>query len=112
MPLCPVSDASSHKSRRTAASSSRRRREGAARRRRFRSSHRRNGKRSSSPSSAGMSLCVCPAARLRSEHIERFEQKNMPHVTNLNHAVLYVSDVARSLDFYLAAFGFEGRPHG
>ena len=31
----------------------------------------------------------------------------MPHVTNLNHAVLYVSDVARSLDFYLAAFGFE-----
>ena len=26
----------------------------------------------------------------------------MPHVTNLNHAVLYVSDVARSLDFYLA----------
>ena len=30
----------------------------------------------------------------------------MPHVTNLNHAVLYVSDVARSLDFYLA-FGFE-----
>jgi catechol-2,3-dioxygenase len=28
-------------------------------------------------------------------------------VTNLNHAVLYVSDVARSQNFYQEAFGFE-----
>ena len=33
----------------------------------------------------------------------------MPHgnITNLNHAVLYVSDVTRSLAFYQEAFGFE-----
>ena len=31
----------------------------------------------------------------------------MPRITNLNHAVLYVSDVARSRDFYQKAFGFE-----
>lgn len=31
----------------------------------------------------------------------------MPNVTNLNHAVLYVSDVGRSLAFYQKAFGFE-----
>jgi catechol-2,3-dioxygenase len=31
----------------------------------------------------------------------------MPSITNLNHAVLYVSDVARSRDFYQKAFGFE-----
>jgi catechol-2,3-dioxygenase len=31
----------------------------------------------------------------------------MPRVQNLNHAVLYVSDVARSQDFYQRAFGFE-----
>lgn len=31
----------------------------------------------------------------------------MPNVTNLNHAVLYVSDVNRSLAFYQEAFGFE-----
>jgi catechol-2,3-dioxygenase len=29
------------------------------------------------------------------------------HVTRLNHAVLYVSDVPRSLAFYQKAFGFE-----
>jgi catechol-2,3-dioxygenase len=31
----------------------------------------------------------------------------MPAVTNLNHAVLYVSDIERSLSFYQQAFGFE-----
>ena len=31
----------------------------------------------------------------------------MAKVTNLNHAVLYVSDVGRSLEFYQQAFGFE-----
>jgi catechol-2,3-dioxygenase len=31
----------------------------------------------------------------------------MAQVTRLNHAVLYVSDVARSLDFYQKAFGFK-----
>jgi catechol-2,3-dioxygenase len=31
----------------------------------------------------------------------------MALVTRLNHAVLYVSDVARSLDFYERAFGFK-----
>ena len=31
----------------------------------------------------------------------------MPNVARLNHAVLYVSDVQRSLDFYQKAFGFE-----
>jgi catechol-2,3-dioxygenase len=31
----------------------------------------------------------------------------MAQVTRLNHAVLYVSDVARSLDFYEKAFGFK-----
>jgi catechol-2,3-dioxygenase len=31
----------------------------------------------------------------------------MAQVTRLNHAVLYVSDVKRSLDFYQKAFGFE-----
>jgi catechol-2,3-dioxygenase len=31
----------------------------------------------------------------------------MTNVTNLNHAVLYVSDVNRSLGFYKEAFGFE-----
>ena len=31
----------------------------------------------------------------------------MTNVTNLNHAVLYVSDVNRSLAFYREAFGFE-----
>ena len=31
----------------------------------------------------------------------------MAGVTRLNHAVLYVSDVARSLDFYQKAFGFK-----
>lgn len=31
----------------------------------------------------------------------------MTNVTNLNHAVLYVSDVARSQAFYTKAFGFE-----
>jgi catechol-2,3-dioxygenase len=31
----------------------------------------------------------------------------MAQVTRLNHAVLYVSDVARSLDFYQKAFGFQ-----
>lgn len=31
----------------------------------------------------------------------------MANVTNLNHAVLYVSDVARSQAFYQQAFGFE-----
>jgi catechol-2,3-dioxygenase len=31
----------------------------------------------------------------------------MPNVANLNHAVLYVSDVERSLEFYRRAFGFE-----
>ena len=31
----------------------------------------------------------------------------MPTVRNLNHAVLYVSDVGRSVDFYQKAFGFE-----
>ena len=31
----------------------------------------------------------------------------MTTVTRLNHAVLYVSDVARSLDFYEKAFGFK-----
>jgi catechol-2,3-dioxygenase len=31
----------------------------------------------------------------------------MAQVTRLNHAVLYVSDVNRSLDFYQKAFGFE-----
>jgi catechol-2,3-dioxygenase len=31
----------------------------------------------------------------------------MPNVTRLNHAVLYVSDVERSADFYKRAFGFE-----
>ena len=31
----------------------------------------------------------------------------MPNVANLNHAVLYVSDLAHSLDFYRKAFGFE-----
>lgn len=30
----------------------------------------------------------------------------MPPVTRLNHAVLYVSDVQRSADFYKRAFGF------
>ena len=30
----------------------------------------------------------------------------MAEVTRLNHAVLYVSDVARSLEFYQKAFGF------
>lgn len=31
----------------------------------------------------------------------------MANVTRLNHAVLYVSDVQRSLDFYTKAFGFQ-----
>jgi catechol-2,3-dioxygenase len=31
----------------------------------------------------------------------------MAEVTRLNHAVLYVSDVKRSLDFYQKAFGFK-----
>jgi catechol-2,3-dioxygenase len=31
----------------------------------------------------------------------------MAQVTRLNHAVLYVSDVARSLSFYEKAFGFQ-----
>jgi catechol-2,3-dioxygenase len=31
----------------------------------------------------------------------------MAQVTRLNHAVLYVSDVERSLEFYQRAFGFE-----
>jgi len=31
----------------------------------------------------------------------------MAEVTRLNHAVLYVSDLARSLDFYERAFGFR-----
>lgn len=31
----------------------------------------------------------------------------MANVTRLNHAVLYVSDVQRSLEFYQQAFGFE-----
>lgn len=31
----------------------------------------------------------------------------MAQVTRLNHAVLYVSEVERSLDFYQRAFGFE-----
>jgi catechol-2,3-dioxygenase len=31
----------------------------------------------------------------------------MAQVTRLNHAVLYVSDVNRSLDFYQKAFGFQ-----
>jgi len=31
----------------------------------------------------------------------------VPNVARLNHAVLYVSDVQRSLDFYQKAFGFE-----
>ncbi len=31
----------------------------------------------------------------------------MAHVTRLNHAVLYVSDISRSLDFYQKAFEFQ-----
>jgi catechol-2,3-dioxygenase len=31
----------------------------------------------------------------------------MPTITRLNHAVLYVSDLDRSVDFYHRAFGFE-----
>lgn len=31
----------------------------------------------------------------------------MPRVTRLNHAVLYVSDLERSVEFYKKAFGFE-----
>ncbi len=31
----------------------------------------------------------------------------MANVTRLNHAVLYVSDLDRSVEFYKAAFGFE-----
>jgi len=31
----------------------------------------------------------------------------MPNVTRLNHAVLYVSDLNRSVEFYKRAFGFE-----
>lgn len=31
----------------------------------------------------------------------------MTTITRLNHAVLYVSDVQRSVDFYTQAFGFE-----
>ncbi len=31
----------------------------------------------------------------------------MPDITRLNHAVLYVSDLERSVDFYRRAFGFE-----
>ena len=31
----------------------------------------------------------------------------MPTITRLNHAVLYVSDLDRSVDFYEKAFGFE-----
>ena len=31
----------------------------------------------------------------------------MPDVARLNHAVLYVSDLDRSVEFYTSAFGFE-----
>jgi catechol-2,3-dioxygenase len=31
----------------------------------------------------------------------------MPNITRLNHAVLYVSDLDRSVEFYKKAFGFE-----
>ena len=31
----------------------------------------------------------------------------MPNITRLNHAVLYVSDLNRSVEFYKKAFGFE-----
>ena len=31
----------------------------------------------------------------------------MPNVTRLNHAVLYVSELDRSVEFYKKAFGFE-----
>ena len=35
----------------------------------------------------------------------------MPNVTRLNHAVLYVSNLDRSVEFYKKAFGFEEIDH-